>query len=71
MKGILNMPLSPLIRRVVIVIVAFVMLNAVAYAQTAPAARQVLDYMIEALGGEAFLDVDDIHTTGRFFFYPW
>src|ERR1700757_4052193 len=28
---------------------------------------QPLDQMIEALGGQTFLDVDDIHTTGRFF----
>jgi hypothetical protein len=28
---------------------------------------QPLDQMIEALGGQAFLDVQDIHTTGRFF----
>src|SRR5215468_6861574 len=28
---------------------------------------QPLDQMIEALGGQAFLDVKDIHTTGRFF----
>ncbi|HYR43745.1 MAG TPA: hypothetical protein VER98_12015 [Terriglobia bacterium] len=34
-------------------------------AQTRPA--QVIDQMIEALGGAAFLDVRDIHNTGRFF----
>jgi len=34
-------------------------------AQTKPS--QVLDQMIGALGGPAFLDVQDIHTTGRFF----
>jgi hypothetical protein len=28
---------------------------------------QPLDQMIEALGGQTFLDVKDIHTTGRFF----
>jgi len=33
--------------------------------QTRPA--QVIDQMIQALGGTAFLDVRDIHTTGRFF----
>ena len=36
-----------------------------AQAQSRPS--QALDQMIEALGGQAFLDVDDIHTTGRFF----
>src|SRR5260370_42081901 len=30
-------------------------------------ANQVIDQMIDALGGAAFLDVQDIHTTGRFF----
>jgi len=28
---------------------------------------QALDQMLEALGGQSFLDVKDIHTTGRFF----
>ena len=30
-------------------------------------ATQTIDEMIAALGGQTFLDVDDIHTTGRFF----
>ena len=30
-------------------------------------AQKILDDMIAALGGQAFLDVKDIHTTGRFF----
>lgn len=30
-------------------------------------ANQLLDQMIDALGGAAFLNVRDIHTTGRFF----
>jgi hypothetical protein len=30
-------------------------------------ANQSIDQMIDALGGPAFLDVKDIHTTGRFF----
>ena len=67
MKGILNMPLSPLIRRALTVIVAFVMLNAVGYAQAPPPARQLLDSMIQALGGSQFLDVKEIQTSGRFF----
>ena len=29
--------------------------------------NQTIDQMIQALGGQAFLDVKDIHTTGRFF----
>src|SRR6266403_328627 len=35
------------------------------WAQTG--ANQSIDQMIAALGGAAFLDVNDIHTTGRFF----
>src|ERR1051326_8326107 len=38
---------------------------AVSLAQTK--ASQSMDQMIDALGGEAFIDVKDIHTTGRFF----
>src|SRR5881296_2421860 len=30
-------------------------------------ANQFIDQMIDALGGQTFLDVKDIHTTGRFF----
>src|SRR5262245_26435096 len=30
-------------------------------------AIQTVDQMIDALGGQTFLDVNDIHTTGRFF----
>ena len=29
--------------------------------------NQTIDQMLEALGGQMFLDVDDIHTSGRFF----
>ena len=35
------------------------------HAQARPV--QAIDQMIQALGGQTFLDVDDIHTTGRFF----
>src|SRR6266568_903664 len=34
--------------------------------QTRPP-NQPIDQMIEALGGQVFLDVKDIHATGRFF----
>ena len=38
---------------------------------SAPAAQtksaQSIDQMVDALGGETYLDVKDIHTTGRFF----
>src|SRR5436190_3134 len=30
-------------------------------------ATQTIDQMLEALGGQAFADVKDIHTAGRFF----
>jgi hypothetical protein len=36
-----------------------------AHAQQRP--NQTIDQMLEALGGQMFLDVDDIHTSGRFF----
>jgi hypothetical protein len=49
----------------VAVALAVVSLNA--YAQTAPAGRQLLDSMIAALGGKQFLDVTEIQTSGRFF----
>jgi len=39
--------------------------TAALHAQTRPS--QTIDQMVEALGGEAFLSVKDIHTTGRFF----
>src|SRR3989475_9144685 len=42
----------------------FLMTNP-AEGQTEPI--QLIDQMIDALGGPAFLDVKDIHTTGRFF----
>jgi hypothetical protein len=35
------------------------------YAQSR--ATQTLDQMLEALGGQTFVDVDEIHTAGRFF----
>src|SRR4026208_1809822 len=30
-------------------------------------ATKTIDQMLDALGGQTFVDVDDIHTTGRFF----
>ena len=30
-------------------------------------AAKLIDQMLKALGGQSFLDVKDIHTTGRFF----
>src|SRR6201981_2211019 len=50
---------------VVLCVLICVSLLATAHGQSRGA--QPLDQMIEALGGQTFLDVDDIHTTGRFF----
>ena len=59
---------SPLIRQALIVVV-FLILSTNGYAQTTPAARQLLDAMIKALGGQQFLDVKEIQTSGRFFVF--
>jgi hypothetical protein len=32
-----------------------------------PPPKKILEDMLHALGGQAYLDVDDIHTTGRFY----
>src|SRR5438445_10433432 len=40
-------------------------LSSAAWTQSRP--NQVVDQMIQALGGPAFLDVKEIHTSGRFF----
>jgi hypothetical protein len=53
------------ISRVLTLCLCALLLTDPAGAQTKPA--QVIDQMIGALGGAAFLDVRDIHTTGRFF----
>src|SRR3989442_5065342 len=60
---------SPILARYSCVLAAlslclFLMTNP-AQAQTKP--NQLIDQVIDALGGPAFLDVKDIHTTGRFF----
>ena len=40
-------------------------LSSAAWTQSRP--NQVVDQMIQALGGSAFLDVKEIHASGRFF----
>src|SRR6266513_5264810 len=49
----------------------FVCILLLASVSSAPAAQtkatQSIDQMIEALGGQAYLDAKDIHTSGRFF----
>ena len=61
------MPLSLSIRRVLTLVVVFGMFNLDGGAQTTPAARKLLDSMIEALGGKQFLEVKEIQTKGRFY----
>jgi hypothetical protein len=38
-----------------------------AQAPSAPSSKKVLDDMIQKLGGQAFMDISDIHTSGNFF----
>jgi len=67
MKKISKMFSSLSIRLALIVAVLSVALRADAYAQGTPAGRQLLDSMIQALGGKVFLEVRDIQTKGRFY----
>src|SRR5213593_1933195 len=46
-------------------VVTTTLVSATSQSQTRPA--QVIDQMLAALGGSAFLDAKDIHTSGRFF----
>src|SRR5262245_7241402 len=32
-----------------------------------PQPKKILDDMLQAMGGQTYLDVDDMHTTGRFY----
>ena len=62
-------PTIPLVRQALIVI-AFLAFSANGFAQTTPAARELLDAMIVALvGGEKFLDAKEIQTSGRLFMF--
>jgi len=70
MKRLSTMPRSSLtrsIRYLLTAVVALGVLNLNSYAQTTQTAKQLLDSMINALGGEEFLSVKDIRTNGRFF----
>jgi hypothetical protein len=49
-----------------VLILAFALFATPARAQT-PSARKILDDMLQALGGQEFLDVTDIKTSGRVF----
>src|SRR5438105_12046932 len=46
-------------------VVTTTLVSATPQSQTRPA--QVIDQMLAALGGSAYLDAKDIHTSGRFF----
>jgi hypothetical protein len=61
------MLLLPSIRRAWMVLIALGVVSLGAYGQTTPQARQLLDSMINALGGDQFLDVKDLQTSGRYF----
>ena len=61
------MPLSRSIRRLSAALVFSFVMSPCVYGQTTPAARRLLDEMITALGGDVFLEVRTIHTSGRFF----
>ena len=53
--------------RIILSFVVSVVLIAPVLAQDR--ARTILDQMIQALGGDAFIDVKDIHSAGRFFIF--
>lgn len=59
---------SRLIRQALTIAVLLI-LSANGYAQTTPTGRQLLDSMINALGGQQFLDVKEIQSSGRFFVF--
>jgi outer membrane lipoprotein-sorting protein len=61
------MPASSSIRRLVVALMVCSAVRLSAHGQTTPAAQQLLDSMIQALGGKVFLEVRDSHTKGRFF----
>jgi len=67
MKNTLAMFSSLSIRRVLYAAVLFAAVGAEGYAQTTSSGRQLLDKMIQALGGKAFLEVREIQTRGRFY----
>lgn len=56
-------------RTILVVVCAFTLCicASAVNAQTSSRPTQTMDQMIDALGGQTFVDVDDIHTTGRFF----
>ena len=67
MKRYLTMVSSLSIRRVMYAAVLFAAIGAEGYAQTTAAGKQLLDKMIQALGGNVFLEVREIQTKGRFY----
>ena len=55
------------IRRVLYTAVLVAAVGAEGYAQAPSSGRQLLDKMIQALGGKAFIEVREIQTKGRFY----
>ena len=67
MSRTFTMPLSFSIRRALTVVAILGMFTLNGHTQTTPAARQLLDSMVQALGGKEFLEVKEIQTKGRFY----
>jgi hypothetical protein len=67
MNRILTMPRLSLTRHAFAVAILFLLSISAVYAQTSTPPRQLLELMINALGGQQFLNVKEIQTKGRFF----
>jgi hypothetical protein len=53
--------------RILQIVVVLLVFGPAVHAQSLPPAQKVFDSMIEALGGKTYLDVKEIHVTGRYF----
>ena len=67
MKKTLTMLSFPSIRRVLYASVLLVAFQAHGYGQTNAAGKLLLDSLMQALGGQVFLEAQDIKTAGRFY----
>jgi hypothetical protein len=67
MNKTLTMPSFSSIRRVLYAGVLLAAFHAQGYAQTTTGGRQLLDALLQALGGQVFLEAREIKTTGRFY----
>jgi len=61
------MPSLSSIRRVLYTAVLLAAVQSHGYAQTTASGKQLLDSLIQALGGQVFLEARDIKTAGRFY----